>query len=112
MRTGLGKPRKAFPCIESQTKKNSDLMSEIPPTRKTLTSVDERGAFQKEKGSPAPPCSTDKLPKEQDEMARDIACFLWGNSDIRNGMFTPPEFIPMASSIIREYFKQQNEKGQ
>ena len=57
-------------------------------------------------------CSADKLPKEQDEMARDIARFLWEHSAIRHGMFTPPEFIPMASSIIREYFKQQNSSGQ
>ena len=32
-------------------------MSEIPPIKKTLISVDENGVFRREQGIPAPPCS-------------------------------------------------------
>jgi len=54
-----------------------------------------------------PTCSAG-LPREQDELARDIACFLWESSTLRHGLFTPPEFIPLVSRRIRQYFYEQN----
>ena len=57
-----------------------------------------------------PICSAG-LPREQDELARDIACFLWESSTLRHGLFTPPRFIPLVSARIRQYFHEQNAKG-
>ena len=41
-----------------------------------------------------------------DDLARDMACFLWECSRLRNGLFTPPEFIPLVSARLREYLTQ------
>ena len=38
-----------------------------------------------------------------DDLARDMACFLWECSRLRHGLFTPPEFIPLVSARLREY---------
>ena len=54
-----------------------------------------------------PTCSA-RLAREQDDLARDIACFLWESSTLRHGLFTPPEFIPLVSGRIRQYFYEQN----
>ena len=53
-----------------------------------------------------------KLPIEQDELARDIAFFLWQSSRLRHGLFTPAEFIPLVSTRIREYFHERNERAE
>ena len=41
-----------------------------------------------------------------DDLARDMACFLWECSRLRHGLFTPPEFIPLVSARLREYLTQ------
>ena len=41
-----------------------------------------------------------------DDLAREMACFLWECSRIRHGLFTPPEFIPLVSARLREYLTQ------
>jgi len=38
-----------------------------------------------------------------DDLARDMACFLWESSRLRHGLFTPPEFILLVSARLREY---------
>jgi hypothetical protein len=40
---------------------------------------------------------------KDDDLARDMACFLWECSRLRHGLFTPPEFIPLVSARLREY---------
>jgi len=40
---------------------------------------------------------------KDDDLARDMACFLWACSRLRHGLFTPPEFIPLVSARLREY---------
>lgn len=51
------------------------------------------------------PEETEATPAREDDLARDMACFLWECSRIRHGLFTPPEFIPLVSARLREYFK-------
>jgi hypothetical protein len=46
----------------------------------------------------------DTISTQDDDMARDMACFLWECSRLRHGLFTPPEFIPLVSARLREYF--------
>ena len=41
------------------------------------------------------------------DLARDMACFLWECSRLRHGLFTPPEFIPLVSERLREYLTQR-----
>ena len=41
-----------------------------------------------------------------DDLAREMACFLWECSRLRHGLFTPPEFIPLVSARLREYLTQ------
>ena len=44
---------------------------------------------------------------QDDDLARDMACFLWECSRLRHGLFTPPEFIPLVSERLREYLTQR-----
>lgn len=46
---------------------------------------------------------TEKVPAKLDNLARDMACFLWECSQLRHALFTPPEFIPLVSERLREY---------
>ena len=46
-----------------------------------------------------------------DDLARDMACFLWECSRLRHGLFTPPEFIPLVSARLREYLTSHKPNG-
>jgi hypothetical protein len=47
------------------------------------------------------------ISSQDDDLARDMACFLHESSQLRDGLFTPPEFIPLVSARLREYLTQR-----
>lgn len=49
---------------------------------------------------------------KDDDLARDMACFLWECSRLRHGLFTPPEFIPLVSARLREYLTKHKPNTQ
>jgi hypothetical protein len=48
--------------------------------------------------------TTHQIPKKHD-IARDIACYLWEDSRLRHGQFTPTEFKDIVASHIDYYLK-------
>jgi hypothetical protein len=53
----------------------------------------------------------DKIAAKHDDLARDMACFLWECSRLRHGLFTTAEFIPLVSERLREYFITRKPEG-
>lgn len=68
---------------------------------KTYTEADSQGHCALGDGS-APTF----ISAHDDDLVRDMACFLWECSRLRHGLFTPPEFIPLVSARLREYLTQ------
>ncbi len=67
------------------------------------TTTDTKHAGQAPALAPATCSAPTFISAHDDDLARDMACFLWECSRLRHGLFAPPEFIPLVSARLRDY---------
>ena len=78
--------------------------------RRAIHEIDIKTSFDKDVPRGTFPVPHELISAEDDKQARDMACFLWQNSSLRHGLFTPANFILLVSGGLREYILKNKKK--